>query len=149
MTAEYTETTRRCPVKRLQNLENAKAINDAIVNAAPLVHVYRGKHTSEELPQEAWDLMHLKLEEALGGVTRPAQGFLPETLKPGPMRPDGEKGWALEVERFREHERRALKASDGDPNKLQAFHQQFGLEHQPILNNHHDKRAWARIVRDL
>jgi hypothetical protein len=133
----YVKPTRRCPVARLEDLNAAKEINLQIVAF--------GKPQSEE-DATMLQLLHLKLETALGGVTRPGRGFLQGTLKPATMRPAGAKGWALEVERYREHEERLT----GTPEtKRRDFVKQFGLEHEPILNNRHEKRAWLCIVRDL
>lgn len=137
--AELTTATRRCPIPRYQNLATAKELN------AQLVELYRNPRPTED-EQAVRDLLHLRLEEALGGVARPAAGLLPATVKPATLRPEGPKGWALEVERYREHEQRRLKVEDG---KFESFVKQFGYEHEPILNNRHEKRAWLRIVEGL
>lgn len=137
--AELIKPTRRCPIPRFENLALAKGLNQQIVAF--------GKPATED-DAAVLQLLHLRLEEALGGVQRPSRGFLERTLKPATLRPEGHKGWQLELERYAKHEDRLGSVVD-DPEKRKAFIHQFGLEHQPILNNRHEKRAWLRIVRDL
>lgn len=139
MTITNTEKTRRTPVTLVQDLDVAKETN------ALLVDVTREKDT----PQAVLLNLHLGLEAALGGVARPARGFLEGTLKPATLRAQGVEGWKHEVRQWHQHQVRAIEASGEDPAKRLAFVQQFGLEHTPILNNRHDKRAWRRISRDL
>jgi hypothetical protein len=136
--AELIKPTRRCPVARFENLALAKELNLQIAGF--------GKPQSED-DAAVLQLLHLRLEEALGGVQRPAQGFLPGSLKPATLRPAGQEGWAEEVRRYRKHEERLGTITDS--TKRLDFVEQFGVEHQPILNNRHEKRAWLRIVRDL
>lgn len=135
---ELTKTTRRCPIPRIEDLAAAKDLNQQVAGF--------GKPQSDD-DAAMLQLLHLKLETALGGVQRPSQGFLAGSLKPATLRPAGHEGWQEEVRRYRKHEERL--ATCDDATKRKAFISQFGLEHQPILNNRHEKRAWLRIVRDL
>lgn len=132
-----TNKTRRCPIAMNMDLESAKQANEQIADLS------KDKNTPEIVLAQ----LHLSLETALGGVARPARGFLPDTVKPATLRAQGAKGWQYEADQYRSHARQLLAITD--PVKRRAFVAQRGLEYQPILNNRHEKRAWLRIVEGL
>lgn len=138
MNFQTTTKTRRCPIAMNMDLESAKQAN------AQLAELTREK-SADETQQLVIDQLHLSLEMALGGVARPARGFLPEGFRPATGRPESQKGWQFEIDKASSHEQRMSTIQD--PEKLKAFVGQFGLGHEPILNNRHEKRAWAKISR--
>lgn len=103
----------------------AKRLNDLLVDLAPQRRS-PGKEREDDTPKEILDIVHMQQEGHLGGVAKPARGWVPGTLK----NPHGrEKG------RF----------GGTDPWKILQSQSLADPAFKPYLENRAARRKWRKI----